>query len=143
MRTERTIRNCTIRLKAPCPRTWEGLTPTSNPRVRHCGECNQDVHFCETDTETLEHARAGHCIAREEPHSSELPRLILGRPTVRVEPTEHQQRALEFRRRERGITTLVNSDRIQAATRQCPKCTYPVPDFRNSCYVCGFETGRA
>jgi len=143
MRTERTIRNCTVRLKAPCPRTWESLAPTSNLGVRRCGECGEDVYLCVTDAETLEHARAGHCIAREEPHPSELPRLILGRPTVSVEPTEQQRQAIDFRRREHGITHLVKNGRLRDATRFCPKCNYPVPDFRKTCYVCGFETGRA
>jgi hypothetical protein len=143
MRTERTIRNCTVRVKTPCPRTWDDLTPTSEPSVRHCGECGKDVYFCATDAETIDHARAGHCIAREEPHRSELSRLIVGRATVSAEPTERQRRALELRRREHGITLLVNSGRLQGATRPCPECSYPVPGFRKSCCVCGFEVGRA
>lgn len=141
MRTERTIRNCLVRFEAPCPQTWDGLTPTSDPDVRHCGQCDRDVHFCRTDAETLEHARAGHCIAREEPHRSELPRLVVGRPAVHVEPTEQQRRALALHHRERGITTLLEG-RFQAATRHCPECGYPVPDFRQRCYVCRFEVGR-
>ena len=142
MRTERTIRNCSVRVKVPCPRTWEGLAPTSDPTVRHCGECDQDVYFCATDAETLEHARAGRCIAREDPHRSQLPQMVIGRPVVSVEPTERQRRALELRRKEHGITTLVRNRRFEAASRNCPECDYPVPDFRKSCYVCGFELGR-
>lgn len=143
MRTERTIRNCSVSVKVPCPKTWEGLAPTSDPKVRHCGECGQEVYFCVTDAETLEHAQAGHCIAREEPHRSELPQMIIGRPIIRVEPTARQLRALELRRREHGITRLVRNGRLQGARRNCPECHYPVPDFRKSCYVCGFEVGRA
>ncbi|MEZ4298779.1 MAG: hypothetical protein R3B70_27760, partial [Polyangiaceae bacterium] len=90
----------------------------------------------------LDHARAGHCIAREEPHASELPRVILGRATITVEPTEQQLAALSLRRREAGITRLVNGGRLQGATRSCPECNYPVPGSGKSCYVCGFELGR-
>jgi hypothetical protein len=93
MHTDRTIRNCTVRIDTPCPQRWDELQVTDSPNVRHCHVCARDVFFCSSAEETLEHARAGHCIAREEPHASELPRMVLGRPTVVPVVTNEQERA--------------------------------------------------
>jgi hypothetical protein len=141
MHTERTIRNCTVRIDTPCPKRWDDLQPTAAAAVRHCAVCARDVFLCSSAEETLEHARAGHCIAREEPHPSELPRMVLGLPTVVPVVTNEQERAQAWARRERGINTLLRG-RLEAASRPCPDCGYPVPDFRKSCYVCGLEIGR-
>ncbi len=141
MRTERTIRTCPVRMKFSCPRTWEGLRPTANPDVRHCAHCNEDVHFCRTDEETLRHARAGHCIAREEPHPDALPDLVLGRPEFPPVITPEQEQASALYARERGITDALDNARFEGA-RDCPGCGYPVPSFRKTCYVCAFELGR-
>jgi hypothetical protein len=141
MRTERTIRNCRVRMKVVCPRIWEGLEVTESPDVRHCGQCNEDVYFCRTDAETIAHAVAGHCVARERPHSSEFGPMILGRPAVPYEPTPAQARAREVARREGGIDSLLNG-RLLGSERECPRCAYPVPEFRKTCYVCGMEVGR-
>ncbi|WP_437874721.1 hypothetical protein [Sorangium sp. So ce513] len=143
MRTTRTIRNCPIRMKVVCPKTWDALEPTGQDDVRHCAHCGEAVYFCRTDEETVAHARAGRCIAREQPHPSELPRVVLGRPAPpSPEPTPEQALALRLTARERGITTLVSGP-IASASRECPGCGYPVPDFRKRCYVCSFELGRA
>lgn len=141
MRTERTIRNCTVRIDTPCPKRWDDLQATDSDDVRHCSVCAEYVYLCSSAEETLEHARAGHCIAREEPHPSELPRMILGRPSVLSVVTADQERAHTWARRERGITILVRG-RLEATSRPCPECGYPVPNFRKSCYVCGLEIGR-
>jgi len=142
MRTNRTIRNCPVRMQVVCPKRWDDLASTDRADVRHCAQCDEDVHYCRTDAETLTHARAGRCIAREEPDASELPNIVLGRPAVPLEITEQQEAALRLRARERGIATLLNG-RLEGASRDCPECGYPVPDFRVSCYVCGRKLGRA
>lgn len=142
MRTERTIRNCTVHVDTPCPKRWDELQVTDSVNARHCFVCGEDVFFCSSAEETLEHARAGHCIAREEPHPSELPRVVLGRPTVVPVVTTEQERARAWARREHGINILLRG-RLEAASRPCPDCGYPVPSFRKSCYVCGLEIGRA
>jgi hypothetical protein len=128
-------------MKVVCLKTWEGLQPTADSDVRHCAQCNEDVHFCRTDEETLRHARAGHCIAREEPLSEELPHLVLGRPESPPVVTPEQQQASALRARERGITDALDNARYEGA-RDCPECGYPVPRFRKTCYVCAFELGR-
>jgi|SRR5580704_15770943 hypothetical protein len=95
-----------------------------------------------SDAETIAHARAGHCVARAIPHHAELPELILGRVAVPLSRIAEQEEALRLAGRERGIDILLHG-RIDAASRDCPGCGYPVPDFRKSCYVCGLEIGRA
>ncbi|HVJ18874.1 MAG TPA: hypothetical protein VM686_25815 [Polyangiaceae bacterium] len=128
-------------MKVVCPRTWDELAPMGRESVRHCLECGEDVHFCVTDEETLAHARQGHCIAREEPADSELPRMVIGRPAEPIVPTAEQRSAQRWRARERGITTVLDG-RLDAS-RNCPRCGYPVQASRKSCYVCSHELGRA
>jgi hypothetical protein len=67
--------------------------------------------------------------------------MVLGRPKVVPVVTNEQERAQAWARRERGINTLLRG-RLEAASRPCPGCGYPVPEFRKSCYVCGLEIGR-
>jgi hypothetical protein len=55
------IENC--RFKFRCEQTWDGLTQTPDPRVRHCSECREDVHFCTTDEQLAKAIRQGHCVA--------------------------------------------------------------------------------
>ncbi|WP_437730564.1 hypothetical protein [Sorangium sp. So ce1335] len=67
--------------------------------------------------------------------------VVLGLPAPPSAPTSEQALALRMAARERGITTLVKGP-IASASRSCPGCGHPVPDFRKSCYVCSFELGR-
>ena len=141
MRTERTTRHCVDGLRT-CPQKWDELQPTDADRVRHCTTCDRDVFFCTTAAETLAHARAGRCIAREIPHASELPQTYVGRPEPALPPrTAEQRRALELVHREQGIEILLNG-RLESSSRDCDICGYPVPDFRKSCYVCRNAVGR-
>lgn len=141
MRTERTIRKCPLRMKFTCPRTWQELRPTTDEGVRHCAQCDRDVYFCRTDEETLRHAREGHCIARDAPHPGELPMLELGEPESPSVITPEQERTLAWDIREQGITDALR-DGPTEGERDCPRCGYPVPPFRKSCYVCALELGR-
>lgn len=142
MKTNTTIRNCLPVFSFRCPKVWENLAPTEDETVRHCTECDQNVHLCTTDEETLVHARAGHCIARQLPDESELVEMWLGRMDVEKVDlgTPEQIAAAEWTGRERGINdSLRNID----SPRSCPQCNYPAPTWRVACRVCGFEFGRA
>ena len=132
------------------PNETTNLAPTERADVRHRGHCAKDVHLVHTDAETVAHARAGQCIARAEPHRDDItvPRAAayLGRPALderRISPEEAAAERVgwDFHRREMRITWLVNG-RVEAASRDCPECQFPVPDFRKSCFVCGCEVGR-
>ena len=140
MKTNRTIRNCPIPVfRRVCPQQWEALTQTDQPNVRYCEQCNQNVFLVSTDEETLSHARAGHCIAREIPDASELPAIYVGQPKSSPPHTVEQEEALRLTHRERGIDdSLKNLD----SPRFCPRCHYPAPNWRMSCRVCGLEIGR-
>lgn len=92
-----------------------------------------------TDEETIEHAKVGHCIARELPDDEQLRRVYVGRPKDVPAPTLAQLEAEKVFARERGIDDSIrNAD----SDRSCPKCNYPAPRWRLTCRVCGFEMGR-
>lgn len=46
-----------------CPKTWEHLSPTDNVGIRHCPECNRDVHLALTEQDFREYAMKGRCVA--------------------------------------------------------------------------------
>lgn len=46
-----------------CPRTWDRFTPTEQENIRHCSECDRDVHLVLTEEEFRRHAEGGHCVA--------------------------------------------------------------------------------
>jgi hypothetical protein len=139
MLTVRTVRNCALRHSPECPKLWPSLSTTLDPEIRHCQVCDQDVFFCATREETVQRGREGRLVARDEPARSELPAIRLGGP--RIEPTPSQEAAFRAHAQERGITILLNG-RLTAESRDCPSCAYPVPSFRKSCYVCGYNLGR-
>ena len=118
---------------------WEELTPTDEPGVRDCGECHRRVYFCTTDAETVAHARAGDCIAREAPDSSEARRLFLGQGAV-PPATPRQEEAEWLLQRESGIDEAIED--LRYSSRSCPECEFPAADWRLYCKVCGFEVGR-
>ena len=57
----RPIANCPLEMV--CDRKWDDLAPTAQEGVRHCTECEAEVHFCHSIEELLVHARLGHCVA--------------------------------------------------------------------------------
>ena len=121
-RSERS-RNCLPVFRFVCPRRWEGLTPTDEPTVRHCGQCDRQVYFCSTDAETIAHARVGNCIAREMPDAAELPRVYVGQPVGLPPVTPQQEEARRFMLRERGVDDAIKNAR--RSSRYCPRCGYP------------------
>ena len=60
---EATITNCAPRFRSQCPKNWSSLEPTVDPRVRHCSECQCDVHWCENDVVAQALGREGKCVA--------------------------------------------------------------------------------
>ena len=57
----RPIANCPLEMV--CDRRWEDLAPTAQEGVRHCAECETEVHFCHSIEELLAHAKLDHCVA--------------------------------------------------------------------------------
>lgn len=123
-----------------CPKEWAALEATEIETQKFCSQCNELVYLCVSDEETLSHARAGHCIARELPDVAELPAMIIGRPKDLPVVTETQQEAAKWAQREHGIDDSLKN---VTAERSCPECHYPAPRWREVCRVCGFKMGRA
>ncbi len=46
-----------------CPKTWERLSPTDHAGIRHCSECNRDVHLALTEEVFRQHASEGLYVA--------------------------------------------------------------------------------
>ena len=46
-----------------CPKQWDRLTPTAVDGVRHCPECDRDVHLALTEEDFRRHAEGDHCVA--------------------------------------------------------------------------------
>lgn len=46
-----------------CPKQWDELTPTENPKVRDCADCGKPVHFIDSQTKLNMAALHGHCVA--------------------------------------------------------------------------------
>jgi hypothetical protein len=67
-----------------CPIDWEALDPSADPAVRHCKQCDEDVHLCTTPARFIEMARRKECVAL--PASLHIPDdastkvQMLGRP---------------------------------------------------------------
>ncbi|MGI9310829.1 MAG: hypothetical protein ACR2P7_04750 [bacterium] len=57
------ILNCRVRFKFKCPQDWNALTPTAEARIRHCGVCERQVHWCASEAEMTTRARRGECVA--------------------------------------------------------------------------------
>ncbi len=139
---KRSIRNCPATdFRYRCDKTWDELAETDRPDVRHCERCRSEVYFCATNEETIAHAKAGHCIAREGPDESELPHSWVGIPMGVTELTPAQSEAVAWNIREAHVDDSIRN--VTRWTRACPRCSYLAPDWRVVCRVCGFEMWRA
>lgn len=98
-----------------CTRRWETLDPTSDPTVRHCDDCSQQVHYCGTIAKARAQAFFGNCIAvdlgiirREgdvekgrismrEPFEGEFLGMLLPSPELEQDPVslERERKRLE------------------------------------------------
>ena len=73
-----------------CSQDWNTLVATSDPRVKFCKECGNNLRFCKTFDEFDEMARTGHCVAlRDLSHTQTdfsddfYPYVTVGIPIVR------------------------------------------------------------
>lgn len=51
------------RFELICPQQWSKLQPTEQDDMRHCAECNRDVHLALSETDMRRHSEQGRCIA--------------------------------------------------------------------------------
>jgi uncharacterized protein (TIGR02996 family) len=57
------IENCEIRFDFQCPLQWDQLTLTNDVNVRHCQQCDRNVHFCKSIEAARAHAAMDRCVA--------------------------------------------------------------------------------
>lgn len=74
------IENCDNEFAFKCPKKWEQLKGTSDPRVRHCETCDKEVYYCLTDREARKRTELGLCVALAD--------------TVRYRPSDPDVRAV-------------------------------------------------
>jgi hypothetical protein len=136
------IRNCDVKFRKVCPRTWDNLDPTPEATVRFCQSCQQNVYFCASDAEAIRHALQGACIAKPMPESPRSDGVMLGRPEPPEPPLDPEglARLAEYDREREKTRALRN---LKYSSRNCPECGYPCPDWARTCRVCGFQIGRA
>jgi len=49
--------------KFKCPKVWDLLDATPDPKIRHCSACDRDVHLVHDLPELVAHAMKRHCVA--------------------------------------------------------------------------------
>ena len=61
------MRSCRLRKgwEYECPRLWEQLTPTDEPKQRFCQQCRETVFYCESLEELEVHTSQRRCVAFE------------------------------------------------------------------------------
>ncbi len=52
-----------LQMAVECDRSWPEMVPTTDPEVRHCAACRQQVFRVTTREAAEAHAHAGHCIS--------------------------------------------------------------------------------
>lgn len=57
------VEACVSAFEVPCPKQWENLRRTGNPKVRWCETCDKSVHFCDSIDAARGLARQGRCVA--------------------------------------------------------------------------------
>jgi hypothetical protein len=57
------VKNCPLSFAFQCPRQWDKLQPTDDPRTRFCPQCQTNVHYCRSAEEARQCAATGACVA--------------------------------------------------------------------------------
>lgn len=56
------IEACAVQFGFRCPRTWDSLQVSDDPKVRWCSACREPVHFAMSVDEAVEFSRQGRCV---------------------------------------------------------------------------------
>lgn len=128
MKTVTAVRNCLRVFRLVCPHRWEQLAPTDDPARPALRPVRPGRLLLRVGRRDGRPCPGGEWIARELPDSSELRRVYVGRPRDVPAETPEQAEALRLTLRERGIDDPIENAAI--ATRSCPNCSYPAPDWR-------------
>lgn len=55
--------NISCRFRFKCPQLWDRLLQTDVEGIRHCPECERDVHLALTEEDFRRHSEEGRCVA--------------------------------------------------------------------------------
>ncbi len=61
MEPPKEIRNCTVNFQ--CPKLWERLATTDDPKVRFCDQCLEHVYLVQSEEELAEQSAHRRCVA--------------------------------------------------------------------------------
>src|SRR5262249_31370368 len=114
------IEACESHFKFRCPKRWENLRATDDPKVRDCGAWGESVQFSETIAEARGQPRQGRCVAL----SLEVSRCPGDLTESGRRFTREELMALGGRRHPLGRITTIE---IPAAQPQ-PPITEPEPE---------------
>jgi hypothetical protein len=115
------IHNCSWKWQFQCPRRWNSLRDTADPKVRSCDSCLENVYLCETEEEVLQRAAQGQCAAFQvpAPHvAGNIDRRMSGMTMGFISPT----------RRQRDEATLLRPGPAREENLLRPRGGAPPPD---------------
>jgi hypothetical protein len=139
-----TVRNCPE--AGACLGRWDRLVSGPDPSVRPCTRCGLSVSLCTTHAGALNRLRAGHLVAWAEPTDADLGRVYaevgpgIAFPLALGPGTPEQADARRLRALGREVQDAMQN--VRHASRACPGCGCPVPNYREGCRVCGAVLGR-
>ncbi|MBF0266561.1 MAG: hypothetical protein HQL46_14950 [Gammaproteobacteria bacterium] len=79
------IQNCQFKFK--CTQTWDSLSETDEPQIKHCHDCNRDVHYCRDENELDIAIKKNWCVAIDALDSDKNASKLLGEPQVNYDET--------------------------------------------------------
>ena len=126
----RSVSNCDPEFKFRCPKQWDNLERTADQGIRFCQECKKNVYLTRNDTETLQRARGGQCVARLSPPEDERKHKL-----GEVSPEYAERLAAEHRKAERERRIQEALLRLPGNSKACPTCGFP-EDAALGCTVC-------
>jgi len=50
-------------MEVNCPKQWEELTPTDDPKIRNCADCHKPVHFIDSQEQLVDAMFGRKCVA--------------------------------------------------------------------------------
>jgi uncharacterized protein (TIGR02996 family) len=92
-----------------CDKRWDEMATTEDDTIRHCKQCKQNVHYCDTIVTAREHAAKGHCVAVDlgiirspgDINSIQFSTMWVGRPSAADLAEERKKNELDAVARER------------------------------------------
>jgi len=102
---KRSIKNC--KLKYECPLIWDNLKETSDPKVRFCDKCKENVVHVQNDEE-LSKCTSKCVMFQVDIEDTVSPASIPPKEEVKVEPTRRRRSAERGDRRRHQVMGLMS-----------------------------------